>query len=74
MFDVAPAVRALDAFGAKAYLSRRPFVRDDRVGLLGMSHGAWAALIAAFHQGAPIEWIHVGGMVLLLTGIVFMSW
>ena len=34
----------------------------------------WAALIAALHQGAPIEWIHVGGMVLLLTGIVFMSW
>ena len=34
----------------------------------------WAALIAAFHQGAAIEWIHVGGMVLLVTGIVFMSW
>jgi drug/metabolite transporter (DMT)-like permease len=34
----------------------------------------WAALIAVFHQGAPIEWIHVGGMALLLTGIVFMSW
>ena len=34
----------------------------------------WAALIAMLHQGAPVEWIHVGGMVLLVTGVIFMSW
>ena len=34
----------------------------------------WAALIAMFHQGAPVEWVHVGGMVLLIAGVVFMSW
>jgi hypothetical protein len=33
----------------------------------------WAALIALFHQGAPIEAIHVGGMVLLIAGIVAMT-
>ncbi len=34
----------------------------------------WAALIAMFHQGSPIEPIHVGGMVLLVAGIAAMSW
>lgn len=34
----------------------------------------WAAVIAMFQQGAPIELIHVGGMVLLVAGIVAMSW
>ncbi len=34
----------------------------------------WAALIAMFHQGAPLEPIHVGGMVLLVAGVVAMSW
>jgi drug/metabolite transporter (DMT)-like permease len=34
----------------------------------------WAALVAMFHQGAAIEPIHIGGMVLLLAGVVCMSW
>ena len=34
----------------------------------------WAALVAMFHHGAAIEPIHVGGMVLLLAGVVCMSW
>ncbi len=34
----------------------------------------WAALIALFHHGAPIELVHVGGMVLLVAGVVAMSW
>lgn len=34
----------------------------------------WAALIAMFHQGAPIEPVHIGGMVLLVAGVVAMSW
>ena len=34
----------------------------------------WAALIAMFHQGAPIELVHIGGMVMLVAGVVAMSW
>ena len=34
----------------------------------------WAAVIALFYQGAPVTAIHVGGMVLLLAGIVAMTW
>ena len=34
----------------------------------------WAALIALLHQGAPVAPIHVGGMVLLIAGIVAMTW
>lgn len=34
----------------------------------------WAALIAWLRHGTPIEPIHAGGMVLLMAGIVCMSW
>lgn len=34
----------------------------------------WAALIALFRYGQPIEPIHIGGMVLLISGMVCMSW
>lgn len=34
----------------------------------------WAAVIALLYQGAPVTAIHVGGMVLLLAGIVAMTW
>lgn len=50
VFAVSPAQRALDAFGAKAFLAERPFIDPDRIAVLGMSHGAWAALIAAKRQ------------------------
>ncbi len=38
--------RALDAFGAKRYLSTRSEIDHDRVAIMGMSHGAAAALHA----------------------------
>ena len=34
----------------------------------------WAAVIALFHHGAPIQPVHVGGMVLLVAGVLAMSW
>jgi uncharacterized membrane protein len=34
----------------------------------------WAALIAWLRHGTPVEPIHAGGMVLLMAGIVCMSW
>ncbi len=34
----------------------------------------WAAVIALFRYGQPIQPIHIGGMVLLICGMVCMSW
>jgi drug/metabolite transporter (DMT)-like permease len=34
----------------------------------------WAAIIALFRHGTPVEPIHMGGMALLMAGIVCMSW
>jgi dienelactone hydrolase len=45
-------VRPLDAYGALAYLRTRPDVRRDRIGLLGWSNGASAAL-ATLSVDAP---------------------
>lgn len=56
VFDVSPAERALDAFGAKVYLERRAFVDANRIAVLGMSHGGWAALIAARQDVADNLW------------------
>jgi dienelactone hydrolase len=36
--------RARDAFGALAYLAAQPFVKGDRVGLMGWSHGSMTTL------------------------------
>ena len=47
VFSIAPATRALDAFGAKEFLSTHPKVDANRIAVLGMSHGGWAGLIAA---------------------------
>lgn len=41
------SVRALDAYGAKAYLGRLPIVDGKRIAMLGMSHGGWTVLHAA---------------------------
>ena len=41
-----PWLRALDAWGAKKYLSRLPYVDADRIALLGLSHGAMTGLEA----------------------------
>ncbi len=34
----------------------------------------WAAVIAFFRHGSPIEPVHMLGMALLMVGIVCMSW
>ena len=34
----------------------------------------WAAVIAFFRHGSPIEPIHMAGMGLLMVGVVCMSW
>ena len=39
-----PWRRALDAFGAKRYLSTRSFVDAARIAVIGMSHGGWTVL------------------------------
>ena len=41
---VGPWARALDAYGAKRYLSTRSFVDPDRIAVMGMSHGATTVL------------------------------
>lgn len=46
------SVRALDAFGAKSYLGGLPIVDDDRIAMLGMSHGGWTVLHAANREAA----------------------
>jgi len=41
---VGPWARALDAYGAKKYLSTRSFVDSARIAVLGMSHGGMTVL------------------------------
>jgi dienelactone hydrolase len=45
--DIRPKGRALDAFGAAAWLNAQPFVAKGRIGLLGWSNGGSTALYAA---------------------------
>jgi dienelactone hydrolase len=45
--SVPPGLRARDAFAATAYLRSLSAIDADRIGLIGFSHGAWAALFAA---------------------------
>src|SRR5206468_1742098 len=47
-----PAVRAHDAIEAKNYLRSLPNIAKGRIGLIGFSHGANAALAAATLPGA----------------------
>ena len=42
--ETTPWRRALDAYGAKQYLSTLSFVDADRVAVMGMSHGGWTVL------------------------------
>ncbi len=48
--------RPHDAYGALLYLQRQPFVRGDRVGLIGWSQGGGVALFAIGpqHLGRPL--------------------
>jgi dienelactone hydrolase len=41
---IGPWARALDAYGAKQYLSTRPFVDSARIAVMGMSHGGNSVL------------------------------
>ncbi len=41
---VGPWARALDAYGAKQYLSTRSFVDSERIAVIGMSHGGTTVL------------------------------
>jgi dienelactone hydrolase len=41
---ITPWLRALDAYGAKRYLSSRPFVDPARIAVFGMSHGGMTVL------------------------------
>jgi dienelactone hydrolase len=46
--------RAQDAYDAKAYLMELPFVNKQKIGLVGWSHGAMAAL-SVVDDSTPIE-------------------
>ena len=39
-------IRALDAFDAKEYLTKKPFVAPNRIAVMGWSHGGWTVLAA----------------------------
>jgi dienelactone hydrolase len=43
---VAPQLRAFDAFNAADYLRSLPYVRADRIGVIGFSHGGSSVLRA----------------------------
>ena len=45
-YYVGPWARALDAYGAKQYLSTRSFVDSNRIAVMGMSHGGNTVLEA----------------------------
>jgi len=42
-----PWSRVLDAYGAKRFLSNRPFVDPNRIAVMGMSHGGHTVLLVA---------------------------
>lgn len=46
-----PAIRALDAYGAMAFLRDQPDIDPNRIALAGWSHGAIAALAAVAASG-----------------------
>ena len=47
---VPPLHQAQDAFAAADYLRRLPNIRDDRIGVIGFSHGGWAVLKAVLED------------------------
>lgn len=49
-------MRALDAYGAKTFLSSLPLVDPARIAVLGMSHGGWAVLnVASRRTSSDLE-------------------
>ncbi len=50
---VPPETRAEDAFAAKAWLATQPYVRPERIGVIGFSHGGWTVLRAVLAGDRP---------------------
>lgn len=44
---VSAETRACDIYGAVAFLRKQPFVRPDKIAMIGFSHGGWTALYVA---------------------------
>jgi len=51
-FDVRPIVRARDARAARAFLQTLPYVRKERIGLMGGSHGGYTTLVTLSRPGS----------------------
>ena len=71
--SVSPSTRAGDAVAAKAYLQSLPNIAKGRTGLIGFSHGGWAALAAAGSFTAVVAYYpwcsgHVPANTLVLIG------
>ncbi len=49
-------IRPLDAYGALAYLRSRPDVAPEKIGLMGWSNGASAALAAMTWDASGLKW------------------
>jgi dienelactone hydrolase len=67
------SVRAGDAIAAKNYLRSLPNIAKGRIGLIGFSHGGWAALAAASSFSAVVAYYpwcngHVPANTLVLIG------
>jgi len=43
---VTPEMRVSDIYGTAEYLRKLPYVAQDRIGLIGFSHGAWTVMKA----------------------------
>ena len=68
-----PSARAADAVAAKNYLRSLPNIAKGRIGLIGFSHGGWAALAAAGSFNAVVAYYpwcsgHVPANTLVLIG------
>lgn len=46
ILSVSVAHRVADAYAAKDYLNGLPFIAEDRIAVMGMSHGGWTTLAA----------------------------
>jgi len=47
---IPPEVRAQDAHDAKAFLSDLPFIDEERIAVMGWSHGGWTTLYTVSHE------------------------
>ncbi|MBV9785917.1 MAG: dienelactone hydrolase family protein [Acidisphaera sp.] len=47
---IPPLLRAADAYAAAAWLRTQPYVRADRIGVIGFSHGGWTVMRAVLES------------------------